>query len=266
MLNFLTAACSSAFLLGEDSPSPMPSLRAGRYRLGAGGVLGLRVIQAGDELTVVCGKGPDLCTIRVLSDKDDILGSTATVILQSLGVKREAELELRGLAQFNPGPFAHVFEPAKAEVLEILAPSQTASRPAAETGAASSEETPPPAKQTPAEGPTEPPVARNEPDNGFRAYRIAREGKPDLAFQGKLLASVQSTYWGGRAWLLAVYETPGGKYVAVKTGLSLLPGEVSTQHAFVADSLAAVPAELGYSRLAKSLYADLGLDPVESVG
>ena len=236
-------------------PSPATMLRHGFYRLGAGGVLGLRSVQSAHALTVHCAQGSFLCVIRVQTPQGESRpDDTVTMTFEYPGTKKVVEFGLVDLAQYKPDArFERLFDQARAEVLSLLSPSPAA--PLAAEGVVSSGED---KAATAAPGDTS--AAE------FRNHRVARDGQPDLAFRGKLLASARSAHWNGRAWVLEVYETPGGNYVTVKRGLSLLPGEIDTAQAFVTNTKGEIPAALGYSRLAKTLYASLGLDAVESVG
>lgn len=108
-----------------------------------------------------------------------------------------------------------------------------------------------------------PAAAEKKPE--FSTYLIRREGKPDLQFQGKLIAQVYSATINRRQHVLEVYETPSGKFVAVKAGLSWWLGERSRYEALVAASKEDLVEFFGYGAYAKALYEQLGLSTVETV-
>lgn len=99
----------------------------------------------------------------------------------------------------------------------------------------------------------------------FQEYRVLRQGQPDLVFQGRLLANVQSEFRGNRSHVLQLYQTPKGKYVAVLVGLSMWLGERTTVKCCVCNSREEVAQFFGYSELAKSLYRLVGMETVERV-
>lgn len=97
------------------------------------------------------------------------------------------------------------------------------------------------------------------PEDEHRWYVVQRHNEPDLKFRGKLLASRQSLVHKGRSYVYAVFETPSGKFVGIKRGLSHWLGERDTIEVSVVDSKEQLPSFFGYSPLAKALYADVGL-------
>jgi len=88
---------------------------------------------------------------------------------------------------------------------------------------------------------------------------------PDVKFTGDQLAQVVRGYHNMRAMLLTVFKTKGGKFIAVRTGLSLWPTERNRQEVKVLEDLNELPAFFGHSVLAKQLYAKLNLSVVQSV-
>ena len=112
---------------------------------------------------------------------------------------------------------------------------------------------------------------------------VIRDGKPDLAFTGTLLASVAPPSAGQEQWEeYRIYETDGGKYVFSKVTRSVFAEEQDHHEAEVFEpSPSSVPSQLfrsardltrsrplagtdaavtffGYDPLAKALYRKLG--------
>jgi hypothetical protein len=127
------------------------------------------------------------------------------------------------------------------------------------------------------------PVLDDDPDVGIQKEQIViRDGKADLAFPGKLLASAAPPAAPKGQWQeYRVYETTGGKHVFSKVMRSIFTEEQDTHEAEVFDpSPSSVPSQLlrsareltrsrpltwmdaaaaffGYDPLAKSLYRKL---------
>jgi hypothetical protein len=127
------------------------------------------------------------------------------------------------------------------------------------------------------------PVLDDDADVGIQKEQIViREGKADLAFTGKLLASAAPPSAPKGQWQeYRVYETDGGKHVFSKVNRSVFAEEQDTHEADVFDpSPSSVPSQLlrgardlarsrpltwmdaaaaffGYDPLAKTLYRKL---------
>jgi hypothetical protein len=128
------------------------------------------------------------------------------------------------------------------------------------------------------------PVLDDDPDVGIQKEQtIVRDGKPDLSFAGKLLASAAPpSALNGRWQEYRIYETNGGKHVFSKATRSVFASERDTHEAEIFDpSPSSVPSQLlrsareltrshpltwmdaaasffGYDPLAKALYRKLG--------
>jgi hypothetical protein len=127
------------------------------------------------------------------------------------------------------------------------------------------------------------PILDDDPDVGIQKEQIViRDGKADLAFPGKLLASAAPLSAPKGQWQeYRVYETSGGKHVFSKVSRSVVAEEQDTHEAEVFDpSPSSVPSQLlrsardltrsrpltwmdaaaaffGYDPLAKALYRKL---------
>jgi hypothetical protein len=127
------------------------------------------------------------------------------------------------------------------------------------------------------------PVLEDDPDVGIQKEQVViRDGKADLAFAGKLLASAAPTSAPKGQWQeYRVYETDGGKHVFSKVTRSVFTEDHDTHEAEVFDpSPSSVPSQLlrsareltrsrpltwmdaaaaffGYDPLAKALYRKL---------
>jgi hypothetical protein len=136
------------------------------------------------------------------------------------------------------------------------------------------------------------PVLDDDPDVGVQKQQIViRDGKADLAFSGKLLASAAPSSAPKGHWQEdRVYETDGGKHVFSKVTRSIFAEEQDTHEADVFDPApSSVPSQLlrsarelarskpltwmdaavaffGYDPLAKILYRKLGGQFEEHVG
>jgi hypothetical protein len=128
------------------------------------------------------------------------------------------------------------------------------------------------------------PALDDDRDVGVQKEQIViRDGKPDLAFPGKLLASAAPPSAPKGQWQeYRIYETNGGKHVFSKVTRNVLAEEPDTHEAEVFDpSPSSVPSQLlrsardltrsqpltwmdaaaaffGYDPLAKALYRKLG--------
>lgn len=94
----------------------------------------------------------------------------------------------------------------------------------------------------------------------FSAIRLPRTGKPDLAFQGKLLGRVQTPLRFGRYRELSIYQTLKGKLVVANAGLSLHLTETPRIEVEVFDTPQQVIEHLGYGALARALFSQVGWD------
>jgi hypothetical protein len=128
------------------------------------------------------------------------------------------------------------------------------------------------------------PVLDDDSDVGVQKEQIViRDGKPDLAFTGKLLASAAPPSAPKGQWQeYRIYETNGGQHVFSKVARSVFTEDADTHEAQVFDpSPSSVPTQLlrsardlarsrpltrmdaaadffGYDPLAKALYRKLG--------
>lgn len=95
----------------------------------------------------------------------------------------------------------------------------------------------------------------------FKSYLISQTDGPDLRFEGKPLAAVRSAPRGFRGHAYIMLQTKGGKYVGVKQGYSLAPGETTRNEVQVLPDLsaAALTEFFGHTPMAKELYRQLGV-------
>jgi hypothetical protein len=136
------------------------------------------------------------------------------------------------------------------------------------------------------------PVLEDDNDVGIQKGQVViRDGKADLAFTGKLLASAAPTSAPKGQWQeYRVYETDGGKHVFSKTTRSVFTEDHDTHEAEIFDpSPSSVPSQLlrsareltrsrpltwmdaaaaffGYDPLAKALYRKLSGQFEEHIG
>lgn len=99
----------------------------------------------------------------------------------------------------------------------------------------------------------------------LRTYTLARDGAPDMKFEGRLLASVVQPYRNARSHAFSVLETKGKRIIAVKTGLSMWAGERARQEIGTFDKLEDITGFFGFGDLAKALYDQLSLQTAEHV-
>lgn len=111
----------------------------------------------------------------------------------------------------------------------------------------------PPVEYTPAEG-------EAAPEHELEVIQLVNDGDADVRFEGRHLMSVSSVPRNGRTQTFSLYLTKGKRYVAVKTGHSIWPGERPRQEVKVIENTQDIPEFLGYSPLAKELYKRLDLD------
>ncbi len=94
-------------------------------------------------------------------------------------------------------------------------------------------------------------------------FRLARDDARDLVFNGNLAAAVKTSHdhhQGKRWYELALYQTPGGKFICERVGRTLRRGERDRHGAAFADDADEVFAYFGGGDLAKALYEKAGLD------
>lgn len=99
-------------------------------------------------------------------------------------------------------------------------------------------------------------------------FRLERDGEPDLAFEGFLLASVSSKGRSrdtGRWTQLSLYKTRSGKFVCQEVGLSQWEGERTRNRVVVVELEHDIQEFFGFGWLAKELYAKVEIDAVEVV-
>ena len=104
----------------------------------------------------------------------------------------------------------------------------------------------------------------------MEAYVVPVDGKPDLRFQGHLVARVASQPKrlskhgsdddAGRWSELTLYMTSSGKYVCAQVGRTLWEGEHDRHAACACDDVSQVIQFFGHRWLAKSLYHLAGID------
>lgn len=103
------------------------------------------------------------------------------------------------------------------------------------------------------------------PADEYRTYLVRRQEQPDVRFKGKLIASADTYPRNGRQHHAKVFQTPGGKFVGLKLGTSMWPGESDRAIVQVADTAQDLVAFFGYNALAKALYSQLSLTHEEVV-
>lgn len=98
-------------------------------------------------------------------------------------------------------------------------------------------------------------------------FVIEADDQPSLAFSGKKLGMVSS--WrpdcSGNWTELALYQTRGGKYVAVTMGKTQWAGQRDRCSAAVCETINDVKAYFQYGWLAKELYTELNIDYTTAV-
>jgi hypothetical protein len=83
---------------------------------------------------------------------------------------------------------------------------------------------------------------------------------PDVAFVGRMLASVSSAETHGYRAELAIYRTEGGKYVCAKRMVSCADNAYHDQIVSICDSATQIGHFFGYDQYAKMLYAIANID------
>lgn len=136
------------------------------------------------------------------------------------------------------------------------------------------------------------PALDDDPSVGVQKEQtVIRDGKADLSFTGKLLASAAPSSAPNGHWQeYRIYETNGGKHVFSKTARSVFASEQDTHEAEIFDPApSSVPSQLlrsareltrshpltwmdaaasffGYDPLAKALYRKLGNQFEDRIG
>lgn len=198
-------------------------------------------------------RGPDGETVETFPGLS-CLDAPVSVEYQALHARVWAQAqrvlppELRGGVQQLAQALAPFF--AEAEL-------KTAANVAAQSGQAA---TAPSADTTESDART---AAESEPD--FRVFEISRENQPNLRFEAVVLGQVLTLPHGGRGHQLVILKTRGGKYVGVKSGYSLFPGESVRNQVKVAEQLSDLTELFGFSYEAKRLYEQAGVETVETI-
>ena len=101
--------------------------------------------------------------------------------------------------------------------------------------------------------------------NTMQHYVIERMGQPDVEFEGRLLARVDSKLTlkaqETQRWTeLAVYATTEQHFVLVSSGKSARKGEHDLNKVFIGDTLEDLIPVLGMTWLAKDLLKKLGIE------
>lgn len=104
-----------------------------------------------------------------------------------------------------------------------------------------------------------------QPTDEFRRYEVRRENQPDLHFEGRLIAHAASLPHQGRQYVLDVFETRSGKFVALRRGHTMWVGERDRIEAGVFATKAELPSFFGYGVLAKHIYAQLDINAAEVI-
>ena len=105
----------------------------------------------------------------------------------------------------------------------------------------------------------------SEPADPFSTYIVRRTGEPDLRFRGKLIAAAETWPRNGRQHQYKVFETPAGKFVGVKLGISMWLGELDRSQVVVTSTREDLKPFFGYNGLAKAVYEQMGLKHEEVV-
>ncbi len=95
----------------------------------------------------------------------------------------------------------------------------------------------------------------------MKTINLERSGQPALEFTGELVAGVTSNPHDDKdRWTeLQLYKTNSGRYVMHVLGQTVLPDEHVRAKADVIDDIEKLPGVLGYTNLAKQLYAKINL-------
>lgn len=99
----------------------------------------------------------------------------------------------------------------------------------------------------------------------FKTYTVHLLNEPDIRFEGKLLASVQSPIKQGRQQVFEVFETRSGKYVAIRLGRSWWLSEHNLVKLEVFTEKSGLVQFFGHSPMAKALYETLKVDNVRVI-
>ena len=105
-------------------------------------------------------------------------------------------------------------------------------------------------------------------------FLVVRDNSPDLRFAGERIAYAAASTEedldinpsNDSRWIeISVYATQAGQYIVSHEHFSRWQNERNKHFAAVCDDKNAIVDQLGYSVLAKSLYADLGIDAAEEI-
>lgn len=92
-------------------------------------------------------------------------------------------------------------------------------------------------------------------------YTLDSDNNPDVVFTGELMASTNSKTTDSTRWMeLKVYLTEGGTYIVQRTGITLWDSESDIHQVTICRSEESLRAELGYTDLAKEIYAQMDID------
>lgn len=108
-------------------------------------------------------------------------------------------------------------------------------------------------KESPPSAPTQ------ETVNEYQWYVVRRANQKDLKFKGRTLATGRTAFRQGRQYVLSVFETPSGKIVAIKEGLTMWLNERDITDVGIFESIQELPGFFGYGALAKAIYLKIGL-------
>lgn len=89
----------------------------------------------------------------------------------------------------------------------------------------------------------------------METIKLTVDNAPDLKFAGEELATTRSPEQCGRWQRLALYRTKAGKYVAYRVNVTHWAKENDTHEAAICETEDEIVKFLGYSNLAKELYA-----------
>lgn len=162
------------------------------------------------------------------------------------GVRSESTYEL-SLDEFMSKHYQWPFAVLKDQLEKVLSHAQATAEKAAD-------------KPVQEQADAEKTASSQEETPTWQVIRITRHDQPTLRFEGIERARVTTEWRNGRCYYLTVFETKGGKWVALKEGVSLWPDEVVRSECKVFESVEQLPEFFGYCRAAKALYRQLGLE------
>lgn len=92
-------------------------------------------------------------------------------------------------------------------------------------------------------------------------FDVERDGEPDLRFVGYLIASANGREHDSNSWEhYRLYRTATGKFVCSNEFASQWQGTEDVYSAAVCESTDEITKFFGFSKLAKELYAEAGID------